>query len=823
LTRIFIDLQKYQSVALKSLIKNIYVFVVLGFLIAACSPSKHIPPGKVYLRANKIRISTNVAEQDELYPFIRQRQNKKALWAVKVKMQQYLSFNDSNLAVKNEKKRARITLKNQRRIAKGKKPKEFKPVLGQQIKDSGEAPVIFSKDAAQQTATQFEKALFNKGFFRNEIFTAYKYNSDSTKVTVIYTVKEGPQFTLNTIALVIDDPTLSEAIKEANKHSKLHAGTPYNTEEIDKERVRFTTAMRNQGYFYFSKEYVAYEVDSNLNGNVVNIKTIIKNPSLLNPTLDSVVVSKHKKYTIGNITLNTSFDPNYKDNPEDSIHFENLIYMNLSRLKYNPHTFVNKLFFENGDTYTQRAEQRTYSRISGLNNFSYINIGFIPDLLDSTVLNCNILMTPMPSQSVGTELEGTNSSSNLGFSGYLNYLHRNVFGGAEELKIRFKGGVEAQQTNSEDPNETNSGLINTVEYGGEASLIFQELKLPYKLRTKILKKFNRPKTSLNFIINYQNRPDFERRLMNVSLGYFFTRKKRNTNEYLFYPIDISYINIDKSIAFQQRLNDLNNPLLDATYSNQFIAGARFIETWTNRTTIQQKSYSLNRAQFELAGNLLRVFDQVAPGTEEGAPYYTVGNVRYAQFVKVQNDWHLTRRINRIQSMAFKVLAGVGVPYGNSEALPYDRSFYGGGANDNRGWRARTLGPGSLNNDSTSKKGVDQVADIKIQISAEYRFTIVKSMEGALFADAGNIWLLHPDDENRPNANFEVSRFLTELALAAGPGIRLNFGFLLVRFDWGFKIYDPGRIVSERWIGSNTKNATQSINNSVFNLGIGYPF
>lgn len=775
------------------------------------------------MRTNTIKVPSNVAEQDELYPYIRQRENKKALWSVKVKMQQYLSFNDSNIAVRNEKKRISIEAKNLKRIEKGKKPREFKPVLAAQLKKSGEAPVIFSKEAAEQTAVQFQKALFNKGYFENKIFVTYKYNADSNKVSVIYTTTEGPQFKVQNIALVIDDPQLTEAVKKANQFTELHAGDPYDTDIIDKERGRFTTAMRNQGYFYFSKEYVAYEVDSNLEGNVVNLKTIIKNPTQLHSSQDSVVAAKHKKYTIGDITLNSSFDPNFKDNPEDSIHFENLIYVNLSRLKYNPHAFVNKLFFEKGDTYNQRTEERTYSRISGLNNFSYLNIGFTPDQEDSTILNCNILMTPMPSQSVGTEFEGTNSSSNLGFSGYLTYLHRNVFGGAEELKIRLKGGVEAQQTNTGDTESTGSSPINTVEYGAEASLIFQELLLPYNWRTQILKKFNRPKTSLNFIINYQNRPDFERRLVNVSLGYFFTRKKRNTNEYFFYPIDISYINIDKSVDFQQRLDELNNPLLDATYSNQFIAGARFIDTWTNRNSIQQKSYTLNRAQFELAGNLLRFIDEVAPGDEKEAPYYTVGNVRYAQFVKVQNDWHLTQRINRQTSMAFKVLGGLGIPYGNSEALPYDRSFYGGGANDNRGWRARTLGPGSLNNDSTSKNGVDQVADIKIQISAEYRFNIVKSIEGALFADAGNIWLLNPDDENRPNANFEISRFLTEMALSAGPGVRLNFGFLLVRFDWGFKVYDPGRIVSERWIGSNTENVTQSINNSVFNLGIGYPF
>ena len=796
--------------------------LLIGFTVLACNPTKHIGSNEVYLQRNKIDIAPKVIEQDALLPYLRQRENKRALWVIKVKMQQYLSFNDSNLVHKNEKKKKKLHAKNQKRLEAGKDTLEFKPVLFYRLKEQGEPPVVFDKRATDETIEQFQKVLFNRGYFHNKVFVDFKYNADSNRVKVIYTANEGPQYTLNKLALVIDDTALSEAIKVANKYSLLHSGDPYNTETIDLERARFTTEIRNQGYYYFSKEYIAYEVDSAIDGNQVNIKTIIKNPSVTDPSSDSVQVSTHQKYHIGTITLNTSFNPNFTDNPEDSIHFENLIYINLSQLKYSPHSFINKLFFEKGDLYSQENEERTYSRISGLNNFSYINIGFVPDILDSLKLNCNILMTPLPSQSVGVEAEGTNSSGNLGVSGYLNYLHRNIFGSSEEFKIRLKGGVEAQQTNTAEPENGAFNLLNTVEYGIETSLIFQELILPYYLRNKILKQFNRPKTSVNFILNYQARPDFIRKLINVSGGYFFTRKKVNTNEFFVYPADVSYINIDKSPGFQARLDSLNNPLLNSTYDNQFIAGTRFIETWTNRSSIQQKSYILNRAQLETAGNLLNAFDQIAPGAEKDSSFYTLGDVRYAQFFKIQNDWHFTRRLNRTQSMAYKIMAGIGIPYGNSEALPYDRSFYGGGANDNRGWRARTLGPGSLDENSPVKNGVDQVADIKIQLSAEYRFNIVKSVEGAFFADVGNIWLLKPDT-SRVGADFDIKRFMQEMAFAAGPGLRFNFGFLLVRFDWGFKIYNPGLTPGKRWIGQGYYTLVQNVNNSVFNLGIGYPF
>ncbi|MFT6802506.1 MAG: outer membrane protein assembly factor BamA [Salibacteraceae bacterium] len=813
-------MQKYQFTALKAIIKKIYVLAVFGFAIVACNPVKHIPKGKVFLKNNWIAISSKVIDQDALYPYLRQKSNKRALWVVKIKMQQYLLYNDSALAVRNEKKHHKTDAKNQKRLAAGKDTIAFKPVLGFRLKKAGEAPVIFDTRATTETAEQLNKALFNKGYFKNEIFVDLEYNSDSTKVNVIYSAAPGEQYNLNRIALVIADSSLTSAIKIANTFSLLHTGDFYNTEVIDAERLRFTTEMRNQGFFYFAKEYIDFEIDSALSGNEVNIKIIIKNPTIDDPNSDQKIVTQHKKYTIGHITLNTSFNPNFTDQLDDSIHFENLIYVNLSRLRYNPHSFINKLFFKKGDLYNQNKEQRSYARISGLNNFSYINIGFLPDANNPDILNCNILMTPLPSQSIGIETEGTTSSGNLGVSGYLNYTHRNLFGNAEEFKIRLKGGVEAQQTNSNTDDENKA--FNTIEWGAETSIIFQELILPYGIKSTILKKFNRPKTSVNFIINYQQRPDFTRRLIHISTGYFFTRKDVNTNEVFLYPIDISYINIDKEDAFQARLDELNNPLLNSTYDNQFILGSRVIETWSNRISIQQKSFILNRIQAEVAGNALSLIDQSIPNAENNGDFTTLGGVRYAQFFKFQNDWHLTNRVSRNSSLAYKFLAGIGVPYGNSEALPYDRSFYGGGANDNRGWRARTLGPGSLLDSDSVKSGVDQVADIKIQISAEYRFNIVKSIEGAAFIDAGNIWLLKNDPE-RANAHFDISRFYKELAIAVGPGIRLNFGFLLVRFDWGFKIYNPGLPVTQRWLGQDNNNFTENIKNSTFNLGIGYPF
>lgn len=808
-----------QILALKSIIKKIYIPLAISIIMGACNPIHYIAKNEVYLKSNKVQIANQIALVDFLTPHIQQKANTRYFWAVKVKMQQYLMFNDSNITVRNNKKKRKYYAKNKKRVLHGKDTSEFIPVLGDRIKQIGEAPVIFDKNLSKKTIVQFKKTLFNLGFFHNQVSVDYNYNRDSNKVKVRYVTIEGPQFIFDKITIESEDTTLIEAIQLANTYSILHDGDPYNTDNIDRERTRFTTEMRNQGYFYFSKDFITYEVDSARDGNLVDLKIIIKNP----PPTDSELAKSNIKYTIGEITINSSYNPNFTTTLTDTIHFGDLIYENLSQLKYNPDLFLDIFFLKKGHMYSLRDQDRTYSRVLGLNNFSYINIGFIPSLSDSSILNCNVLLTPLPTQTIGVEIEGVNSSSNLGVSGYFNYQNRNLFGNAEEFKIRFKGGVEAQQTNSSQASDPNLfQLVNTFEYGIESSLIFQKLLLPYSIKTNLLKQFNQPKTSLNFIINYQARPDFKRNLINISTGYFFSRKKENTIDYFIYPTDISFIRINKSAAFEERLNSLNNPLLNSTYDDQFILSTRLITSWSNFTNINQKSRILNRAQFEIGGNLISLLKPLLTEPEPNEDYYTVSGVRYAQFFKMQNDWSITQEINQNQSFAFKALAGIGVPYGNSEALPYDRSFYGGGANDNRGWRARTLGPGSLRADNPAKNGVDQVADIKLLIGAEYRFKIIKSVEGALFVDAGNIWLLKADP-SRPDANFALDRFLREFAIAAGPGLRFNFGFLLIRFDWGFRLHDPAEPIGQRWIGQKPDYWKNYNNNSVFNLGIGYPF
>ncbi len=801
----------------------------MAIFLASCSPTKNLQENQVYLKSTQIKIPPNIIEPEQIAAYQKQHANTRAMWVVKLKMQQYLAFDDAKLEKRNEKKRIKHQIKNEKRVLAGKDSVEFKPVLFARIKADGEAPVVFDSLLAHESVRQFEKALFNKGYFNNLVYTKFEYSKDTAKVKVIYETIEGRRYFLNKINIVIEDTNLRKSVKVANEESLLHKGGPFDTDVIDSERERFASQMRNLGYYFFSKEYLTYEIDSANTNYTVNLNIKISNPQ--KKANDSLNTPTHIKYKIGTIALNTSFSPKYPNNPTDSIHFENLVFINLSHLEYKPHSFVNKLFFSSGDYYSELEQSKTYTRLSGLNNFKYINIGFSTNDVDSNILDCTISMTPFPKQTIGFEVEGTNSSSNLGVSGYLTYMHRNMFRNSTQLRVRLKGGLEAQQTNSASTDATDNSLINTKELGIETMLTFQDLIAPRFIREKILKNFNRPKTSLTLLYNYQNRPDFERYLNNASIGYFFTQKKNNINEFFVYPIDISYIQITQSDDFKQRLKDLNNPMLNATYADQFIAGIRILENWTNKQKVSQRNFALNRSQFSLAGNILNALSGVfnygtgADTTSDGmlgTPYETVGGIRYAQFIKLQNDLSLNTRINRTQSMAYRFLGGIGIAYGNSIALPYDRSFYGGGANDNRGWRARTLGPGSMSDEL--KVGVDQVADIKIQISGEYRFKIYKSsIEGALFGDLGNIWLLR-EDPDRPGANFELNRFMNEFALSAGPGIRFNFGFLLIRLDWGVKIYNPGvgkdangedlnRFI---WGGNISKE-------SVLNLGIGYPF
>lgn len=829
----------------------------------SCSATKNLSENETLLASNKINYvdkeNHKHLDEDGMTAVIRQKPNRKILGIWRFHLAAYNITTSEKIEQKNKKKRERLNKRNERRQEKGKDTIEFNPHWLDWLRNTvGEPPVIIDSNLASESTSQLERYLFNNGFFDNQVnyqieykhrlgFTIRNLFQDSIapeveerlrtpKANIIYHINTGPVYKIAEVSFSIEDVQTLKAVKTSVKNSLLSKGSPYQVDVIEEERSRLTSSMRDQGYYDFQKEFIYYRIDSTLANNQVSIKQVITSPK--EKVVDSTTTLPHRKYKVRNVYINTNYRANTSFIGTDTLKKGNLIFLNKELMQYNPDLLIDNIFIQSGDYYNEERETYTYSRLAALKNFKFINIAFekLEGAGNDTIgyLDCTIRLTSSAQQSLGAEAEGTHRSSNLGVSGSLKYTNKNMFRGAERLEIRLQGGLEAQQisnvsSSEENANQSVSGALpfNTLEYGGEMSLYIPELIIPFQSFSPIkLPKYNEPKTNINLRYNFQQRPDFTRTILNASFSYLFSITGENSNNFTLYPVDIAFIGIDKSAAFENLLNDLNSSVLSASYNNLFITSTRILHAWSNqRGNRKSKNSTALFTNLEFSGNILQTaFSTSSAQTNESGSYELFGN-QFSQFIKADSEVRVQKQLTNSTRIVYRGFAGIGVPYGNSKALPFVKSFFGGGANDIRAWQARTLGPGGLP-DSLSQ-GIDHIGDILLEANVEYRFPIVDFLEGAAFVDAGNIWLLE-EQEQRPLGSFKWDQFYRQIAVGAGFGLRFDFSFLIFRFDAALPIHDPGLPPGERWI-FETKDTFNSTSPEAyqlgvnFNLGIGYPF
>ncbi|KAB1066023.1 translocation and assembly module lipoprotein TamL [Salibacter halophilus] len=818
-------------------VKYTLLAIALTIALGACNSTKYVPQDKYLLVKNELKNNAKTVDEDEIKAVIKQKPNKKIFELFRFNLFVYNLFDSAKVAKRNERKRKRLEKRNDRRVEKGKEPKEFNPVLSHRIKYKiGNAPVVFDSIFMNKSVTDLSLFLKNNGYFNNRVSAKPVRDTNSRKVTVQYEIKAGKPYKIKEVAYSIDDKDLLPAIKKATKETSLRNGAIFSLEEIDDERQRLTKSMRDQGYYYFNQNFVTYEVDSTIGNHRVYIRQKVNNPvteERLPSGEDTLVEKMHQKYRVQNVYINTNYSTEFQSVTNDTVKYDDLYFVNTKKSNYKPRVLADAIYIAPNEFYSQSRQEYTYDRLSSLNNFRFINIQFEEAGNDTALLNCYINLTPILRQSVSAEAEGTNTGGNLGVSGNLGYTNRNLFKGAEMFRVRLRGGVEAQQTNNpvEGDQETQGSNLerispfNTTEYGIETSLYLPDLLLPKNVYRYELPNYKNPKTNVNLNFNYQRRPDFTRNLINTSYAYFWSGNTKNSNDYAFYPLNLSIIRIDKRDYFDQRLRDLQNPFLLNTYSDHLIAGSKFNYTWTNQNLRKNQNAIWNRVTVETAGNLLAQSSDWLGLNKTNGEYYELFGIRYAQFVKVANDFRVYNNITKNSKMAYRFHAGVGVPYGNRNVLPYDKSFFAGGANDIRAWTARSLGPGSTPDSVTA--GIDQVGDVLLEANVEYRAQLTDMFEIAFFADMGNIWVLERDQQVESSI-FRFDRFYEEIAVGTGIGFRFDFSFLLLRLDWGVQMRDPALAEGERWIFQskdlyNEANQNNYNMRSTFNLGIGYPF
>ncbi|MCC7302870.1 MAG: BamA/TamA family outer membrane protein [Bacteroidia bacterium] len=838
------------------LIRICFPVVLLFF---ACSPVKKVKDGEFLLTKNEIvEVDAKLLELkgdidlDEIEAYIRQKPNRKVL-RLRMHLGVYNSINEDRLKKKKTRRETRFARKDKRRqkrhnkyvarkIKKGKPYKPFSPMnrnrrtFREWVMDIGEAPVIYDSLLAHKSARQIRMYLQNKGFFNAVVRDSVVMKRK--RAQVYYIIDHKKPYQVRKVSYEITDPLLAYYVYQDTANRQIIPGRNYDVDKITSERERITRHLKNNGYYYFVKEYIFFEIDSTLGSRSVDITILIKSREMpVTGQPDSIRVLDHLRYRIGNIFIHPDFNPKMKGMvPQDSSNYKGIFIVCHQTPKFHDRILADAVMFHSGEYYQSVLADATYQRFSELKSFKFINVSFRE--AGAGVLDAYIYLTPVVKQSFSIETEGTNTGGNLGISGSFIYQNRNVFKGAEVFEIKLKGGLEIQQ--SDPGNDENSAIVsnsfipfNTLEFGPELNLHVPRFLSPVKFK---MSRLANPHTTFTVSMNVQKRPSFSRTAVSGSLNY--TWKENVFKRHTVYPVELNLISIDPYPEFEDYLNNSQDPFVVYRYSDHTILGGRYAFVYNNQTAGSRKGFWYFRGGAEAAGNLLRgvfnlvdQFVQELP-TEEGG--YLLNGSRFSQYLRCEADLRYYKSLTEMSKLVLRAFVGVGKPLHNLRELPFEKSFFAGGPNSIRGWKARTIGPGSYYRTGIST--FDQVGDNQIELNFEYRFNLVKVVHAAFFTDAGNIWMRR-DFEDRDGEDITVKRAYKELAIGSGFGLRLDFSFFVIRLDLGIKMHDPIFSEGDRWVVQHLFDKEWKTNWTPstgvqetgkypfynFNFGIGYPF
>lgn len=769
--------------------------LLLGIVfLSSCNSTKFVPEGKYLLNKVTVKIDNSSIKREDIKTYVRQKENLKILGALKFHLWVY------NLSsVKRE---------------------------NGWLKSIGEAPVIYEQIQAQRSKDQLQIYLKNKGYYNATIRDTLAYGSNEKKVNLVYTIETGWPYLVRKYTYLLQDENLREVILNDSINQLLKPGDIFDLDVLNDDRQRIARTFQNAGYYKFTEDFISYTADSNLYKHQVDLIINIDDASSVN---DSSNLVPHQKYKIRNFLINPSFKTpdltgNLTEQQVDTLIVNDYIYTYSGKLKYKPGLFSNINRMRDSTYYSLQNTEKTYRALSRLKQFKFITIGFLETNSfagDSTpLLDCRIQLSPLPRQNFSVDIEGTNSSGNLGVAGNFNFQHRNVFGGAEVFDLQLRGARERQQT------FINNSMLdfNTRELGIESSLTFP--KFLSFISGKHMFNFQIPETKLTVGYNYQSRPDYTRTITNFKFGYNW-----KTSAYQFHTlnvVDFNYVILSAlNPAFIVLIQDL---YIKSSFTDHLILASNYSWMYNTQSINKRENYKYFRFNFESSGNLLSLYSGLINKnktefldtiTNQMSTYSEILNTRFAQYFKSDLEYRYGYMIDKLSSLVGRAFVGIGVPFGNFNVLPFEKKYFTGGANGIRAWQVRSLGPGTYKPFINPDKPYypNQSSDIKLEANLEYRFKLFWLMEGALFLDAGNIWAINGND-NRTGAVFKMNEFYRQIAVGTGLGLRFDFTFFLFRLDLGIKMRDPSLAVSKRFIPGNYPITGDQLNLS---FAIGYPF
>lgn len=750
----------------------------------------------------------------------------------------------------------------------------------------GEKPVIYDTAQYNRSLEQIAVLMKKKGFYYGNVSGEVKLKKNK-KAVVTYKLDPKERYIIDSVYTFGTNKDVQAMYANFLKKGMLDGlkGKPFDTDMLDDYRHDIAGLMRDDALYGFSFSHIDYIVDTTLGNYKVAIgihfgDRVIKSPDYPDSTiriphrttyvknayfhvLDTSMMLGTFEETIQKMGLSRSV--NGYITQIDTFEF-NSVYLNkdekrkrgidpdkdtlnISRVAifyYNGEMFVKpgiielQNYLEKENYYKEYYLERTYTRLLQLGVFASVK-PVVVEIEGTPYIDVHYYLVPSKRQTFSFEPKATTSNGFLGVSASLNYSNRNLFRGAENLTFSLSGGFESQPPifdQSVDGQKIKQAgrSFNTFEVGPSVKLDLPGL-LPLK-RAVYMSKRQRARTIISAAYNFQNRSDFSRK--NAQLSYLWRFYGGETQIFqIGLPTTsvIKYVDISKSADFTAKIEALNDVFLRNSYSDQFVWQDWKLTYEYNTTEKKNKKTNANfyfKTSFDPAGNVVSLFNKSLDTTETGQ--YAIFGLGYSQFLRLDNEVIYAQPINKKNSWNMHFLAGGGKPYGNSKtSLPYDYGFFGGGANDNRGWRARALGPGAYKYYLDSNRTATQIGDIRFGISAEYRFSLGGIFKGAIFSDAGNVWTWN-EDKNRPGSQIS-SDFYKQIAVSAGVGLRVDLDFFIIRLDLGIPLSNPALPQGSRWIFQSREAFKQELANTpgidlstvpkpftpVLSFGIGYPF
>jgi hypothetical protein len=824
--------------------------------LVSCNSIKYVQENENLLKDNKVLVNGEKNKDPEINNYLSQKPNRTLLG--KPFALYFYNFGNEDFEMTFEEWIENHPKRYHRYESFFSKKQTFvvyknKRAVNNWFLNKGEAPVIYDELKARRSASTLKDYFISKGFFEVAVnFDTLKVGDKELEVT--YDVTTNTQYLIDSVTTDIESAVLDSIYTAKKENSILKQGNPFVFEEFEQEESRLVNLFRNSGIYHFKNYSMGFWTDS-IKGSYMK-DVLLKIPDRLVNRNDSVIKVPYKAQIVKNINIYTDFDiSNQNRKVKDSASYQGYNFYSFEKMKFKPKHLVNSLFITPEGLYKDSEKFQTQNYIRNLRTFSSsIDISYMEN--EDETLTADVFLTPLKKYGLAVDLDATTSNPKpFGILGKFSFLGRNMFKGSEILELTFQGSLFNLAV---DPSNSNN-FFNGWEILSSASMTFPRILFPVNT-TKIIPKYMAPTTNIDASLSFQKNVGLDRQTTTAGMAYTWKSSKKVGHRFdLFNGSYIKNQNIDNYFPIYdseyQKLNDVsesiygislpenkaeNNAIIlgfmraflspsqgnDIKYPDEydsvsdvqerreiliedsFVPVISYSFIYNTRENINDNDFSYFTSRFISAGTFTNGIFQ----NSNDAGQRTFLDVPVAQYFKTEFEYKKYWELRDKNVFVFRTFVGAAIPYGNSENVPFARSYSAGGSNELRAWRTFDLGPGGDINNLEFK-----VATFKLVGNIEYRFKLTNKINSALFIDAGNIWDI--TNSNLVSEEGKLTGFssLKNTAVGSGFGLRYDFGFLVFRFDIGFKTYEPYLVSDNKWF------VNYNFGNAVYNIGINYPF